>query len=35
MEDLILDEPEMVKQGSKFGVKLKATAFDIRVKWLF
>ncbi len=26
MEDLILDEPEMVKQGSRFGVKLKATA---------
>ena len=23
MEDLILEEPEMVKQGSRFGVKLK------------
>ena len=26
MDELILEEPEMVKQGSKFGVKLKATA---------
>ncbi len=26
IEDLILDEPEIVKQGSRFGVKLKATA---------
>ena len=24
MEELILDEPEIVKQGSRFGVKLKA-----------
>ena len=26
MEELILDEPEMVKQGSRFGVRLKAKA---------
>ncbi len=31
MEDLILDEPEMVKQGSKFGVKLKAKAPSIHL----
>lgn len=26
VEDLILEEPEIIKQGSRFGVKLKATA---------
>jgi len=26
IDELILDEPEMVKQGSRFGVKLRATA---------
>ena len=26
IDELILDEPEMIKQGSRFGVKLKATA---------
>jgi stage IV sporulation protein A len=26
MDELILDEPEIVKQGTKYGVKLKATA---------
>lgn len=26
MDDLILEEPEMVKQGSRFGVRLRATA---------
>lgn len=31
MEDLILDEPEMVKQGSRFGVKLKARAPSIHM----
>lgn len=31
MEDLILDEPEIVKQGSKFGVKLKATAPSLHI----
>ena len=31
MEDLILDEPEMVKQGSRFGVKLKAQAPSIHM----
>ena len=31
MEDLILEEPEMVKQGSRFGVKLKATAPSIHL----
>lgn len=30
-EDLILDEPEMVKQGSRFGVKLKAKAPSIHM----
>ena len=29
MEDLILEEPEMVKQGSRFGVKLRAKAPSI------
>ena len=31
MEDLILEEPEMVKQGSKFGIKLKAKAPSIHM----
>ena len=31
IDDLILDEPEMVKQGSKFGVRLKATAPSIHL----
>ncbi len=31
MEELILDEPEMVKQGSRFGVKLKAKAPSIHM----
>ena len=31
MDDLILDEPEMVKQGSRFGVKLKARAPTIHM----
>ena len=31
MDDLILEEPEMVKQGSRFGVKLKATAPSIHL----
>ncbi len=31
MEDLILEEPEMVKQGSRFGVKLKAKAPSIHM----
>ena len=31
IEDLILDEPEMVKQGSKYGVKLKAKAPSIHL----
>ena len=31
MEELILDEPEMVKQGSRFGVKLKARAPSIHM----
>ncbi len=30
-EELILDEPEMVKQGSRFGVKLKAKAPSIHM----
>lgn len=32
MEELILDEPEMVKQGSRFGVKLKAKAPSIHIE---
>ncbi len=31
IEELILDEPEMVKQGSRFGVKLKATAPSLHI----
>ena len=31
MEELILEEPEMVKQGSKFGVRLKAKAPSIHM----
>lgn len=31
MEELILDEPEMIKQGSRFGVKLRATAPSIHM----
>ena len=31
IEELVLDEPEMVKQGSRFGVKLKATAPSIHM----
>ena len=31
MEELILDEPEIVKQGSRFGVKLKAKAPSIHL----
>lgn len=32
MEELILDEPEMVKQGARFGVKLKAKAPSIHIE---
>ena len=31
IDDLILAEPEMVKQGSRFGVKLKATAPSLHI----
>ncbi|MCF0125927.1 MAG: stage IV sporulation protein A [Clostridia bacterium] len=31
MDELILDEPEMVKQGTRFGVRLKATAPSIHL----
>ena len=31
MDELILEEPEIVKQGSRFGVKLKATAPSIHM----
>ena len=31
MDELILDEPEMVKQGSRFGVKLKAKSPSIHM----
>ena len=31
IDDLILDEPEIVKQGQKFGVKLKAKAPSIHM----
>ena len=32
MDELILDEPEIVKQGSRFGVKLKARAPSIHME---
>ena len=32
MDDLILEEPEMVKQGSRFGVKLRAKAPSIHIE---
>lgn len=32
MDELILDEPEMVKQGSRYGVKLKAKAPSIHIE---
>lgn len=32
MDELILDEPEIVKQGSRFGVKLKAKAPSIHLR---
>ena len=31
MDELILDEPEIVKQGSKFGIKLRAKAPSIHM----
>ena len=31
INELILNEPEMVKQGSRFGVKLKATAPSLHI----
>lgn len=31
IDDLVLEEPEMVKQGSRFGVKLKAKAPSIHM----
>lgn len=31
IDELVLDEPEMIKQGSRFGVKLKATAPSIHM----
>ena len=31
IDEMILDEPEMVKQGSRFGVKLKATAPSLHI----
>ncbi len=31
IDELILEEPEMVKQGSRFGVKLKATAPSLHI----
>ena len=31
MDDLVLAEPEMVRQGNKFGVKLKATAPSLHI----
>lgn len=31
IDELVLDEPEMVKQGSRFGVKLRATAPSIHM----
>ena len=31
IDELVLEEPEMVKQGSRFGVKLRATAPSIHM----
>lgn len=31
IDDLVLDEPEIVKQGSRFGVKLKANAPSLHI----
>lgn len=31
IDDMVLEEPEMIKQGSRFGVKLKATAPSIHL----
>lgn len=31
MEDLTLEEPEIIKQGSKFGVRLKAKAPSLHI----
>ena len=31
IDDLVLEEPEMIKQGSRFGVRLKATAPSIHL----
>ena len=31
IDELVLEEPEMVKQGSRFGVKLKATAPSLHI----
>ena len=31
IDELILDEPQMVKQGSRFGIKLKATAPSLHI----
>lgn len=31
MDDLILEEPQIIKQGGKFGVKLKATAPSLHI----
>ena len=31
IDDLVLEEPQMIKQGSRFGVKLKATAPSIHL----
>ena len=31
IDELVLDEPEMVKQGSRFGVKLRATAPSLHI----
>jgi stage IV sporulation protein A len=31
LEDMVLDEPELIRQGSRFGVRLKATAPSIHM----
>lgn len=31
LEDMVLDEPEIIRQGSRFGVRLKATAPSIHM----
>ena len=33
-EELSLDEPEIIKQGGKYGIKLKASAQSIHIEYI-